>query len=261
MPSLRAVLSQLEPCQDGFAIDAPEGWTQGRTLYGGMTTALCQAALHRALAPPAPLRSVQIAFAAPAAGRLVFRPNIVRQGRSSLVAAVDCEGETGPVARATFVFAAARESLVHHDAAAAPAVAAPTDCPAFLPDEAPRPEFTRHFEVRLAAGARPGTGAAEAEFTAWVRFREDEGEDAVTALLALGDCLPPAAIVQFPTPAPLSSMTWSVDLHPPIPSGGWRLLRSSSEQAADGYSLQGMELWSQDGRRLAVGRQCVAYFI
>ena len=56
-------------------------------------------------------------------------------------------------------------------------------------------------------------------------------------------------------------MTWSVDLHHPIPHGGWRLFRSTGEQTRDGYSLQNMELWTETGERLAVSRQNVAIFI
>lgn len=67
-------------------------------------------------------------------------------------------------------------------------------------------------------------------------------------------------MVAFPSPAPISTVTWSLDLLQPIAAGGWRLLASQSEQAADGYSLQAMSLWSAEGRRLAVGRQTVAIF-
>jgi acyl-CoA thioesterase len=260
MTSLRAALAQLRPAGDGFTIAAPEGWTQGRTLYGGMTTALSYVALQRAFAPLPPLRSLQITFIGPPSGPLTFEPTLVRKGRSSVIAAVDCRTEAGVAARGMFIFAKPRESVVWHDNARPPAVPAPEDCPELLPD-GQRPEFFQNFETRMAGGAQPMSGAAEPTILAWVRFREDEGDDAVAALLAMGDTLPPAAMVQFPRFAPMSSMNWSVDLHHPVTGGGWRLLRSSSEQTADGYSLQSMEQWNAAGRRVSVGRQCVALFI
>jgi acyl-CoA thioesterase len=261
MTSLGAALAQLQPAGDGFTLAAPKGWTQGRTLYGGMTTALSYVALRRAFAPLPPLRSLQITFIGPPSGQLTFQPTLVRKGRSSIIAGVDCLAETGVVARGLFIFGEPRESVIGHDNARPPAVPPPQDCPELLPDIAQRPEFFQNFETRMAGGARPMSGGGEPTILAWVRFREDEGDDAVAALLAMGDTLPPAAMVQFPRFAPMSSMNWSLDLHHPVTGGGWRLLRSSSEQTAAGYSLQSMEQWNAAGQRVSVGRQCVALFI
>ncbi|MFC3076611.1 acyl-CoA thioesterase [Phenylobacterium terrae] len=256
--SLRAALDGLAGDGGAFAIEAPEGWTQGRTLYGGMTAALCAEAARRSLADLPPLRSAQFAFTGAAAGRLRFEVGLIRQGRSSSFVAVDGFADAGPVARALFAYGAARESQVGHDAADAPRVAAPEDCPPFF--EAPRGGFFQNFEMRLAAGARPMSPGAEPAFTVWVRHLDHAGVDPVVSLLALADSLPPAAMVAFPAPAPISTVTWSLDILQPVQAGEWRLLSSASEQAADGYSLQAMSLWSREGRRLAAGRQTVAIF-
>ena len=80
--------------------------------------------------------------------------------------------------------------------------------------------------------------------------------------LALGDALPPAAMTSFPEWAPISTMTWSIDLIDlPADLDGWHLLRSTSEHARDGYSTQNMDLWDASGRHLAAGRQLIALFI
>lgn len=65
------------------------------------------------------------------------------------------------------------------------------------------------------------------DFTAWVRFRERQDVDPLTALLALADALPPAAMACFPDAAPISTVTWSIDLLAKIHAvDGWYLLRS-----------------------------------
>src|SRR5690606_6594214 len=89
MSSLRAVVEQLTPEADGFAIDAPEDWGQGRTLYGGMTAALAYEAVKRAHGELAPLRSAQFSFIGPATGRLRFTSTLLRRGRSSTIIAAD----------------------------------------------------------------------------------------------------------------------------------------------------------------------------
>ncbi|HRP12621.1 MAG TPA: thioesterase family protein, partial [Terricaulis sp.] len=82
------------------------------------------------------------------------------------------------------------------------------------------------------------------------------------ALLAMADCPPPAAMVHFPNPAPISTITWSIDLlGAPLSAEGWRLLRSSSDHARDGYSMQNMMMWDEAGAPLAIGRQAVAIFV
>jgi acyl-CoA thioesterase len=257
MAGLRAALDGLAEDGGAFHIEAPEGWTQGRTLYGGMTAALCAEAARRSIAGLPPLRSAQFAFTGAAAGRLRLEPKLMRQGRSSSFVAVDGFAEGGPVARALLAYGAVRESQVAHDGAAIPDVSAPENCPPFF--DAPRGGFFQNFEMRLADGARPLAGGKPA-FTVWVRHLDDAQVDPVVSLLALADSLPPAAMVAFPAPAPISTVTWSVDILQPVEAGDWRLLSSASEQAADGYSLQAMSLWSREGRRLAVGRQTVAIF-
>ena len=201
MAALRAALDGLGQDGEDFHIDAPEGWTQGRTLYGGMTAALCAEAARRRFPELAPLRSAQFAFTGPAAGRLRFQPSLIRQGRSSAFVAVDGWAEAGHAVRALLAYGADRESGVRHDSAAAPGVAAPEHCPPFF--EAPRGGFFQNFEMRLAEGARPVTPGADPAFTVWVRHLDDAGVDPAVSLLALADSLPPAAMVAFPAPAPL----------------------------------------------------------
>ncbi len=263
MTSLRAVVERLTPEADTFVIDAPEDWGQGRTLYGGMTAALAYEAVKRAHGDLAPLRSAQFSFIGPATGRLRFASTLLRRGRSSTIIAADGFNEEGPAVRALFVFAAARESRIAHSFIARPEVAAAEACPPFRKEGAAAPRgFWNNFETRLAAGHRLlDAAAARAEFAVWTRFLDAGGADPTTALLAIADCLPPAAMVLFPSLAPISTMTWSVDIaHAPASADGWRLLWSASEQAGEGYSLQNMAMWSQTGELIALGRQAVAIF-
>jgi acyl-CoA thioesterase len=263
MSSLRAVVETLAPEGDAFVIQAPEDWGQGRTLYGGMTAALAYEAVKRGLGDLGPLRSAQFTFIGPAAGRLRFEPKLLRRGRSSAIAAVECFNEDGHAARATFMFGAARESKVAHEYVSMPKVDAPDAVQPFRKEGGNAPRgFWNNFETRLASGGRLFEASAERpEFAVWTRFLDTGGADPVTALLALADCLPPAAMVHFPTPAPISTMTWTVDLmQVPQSADGWHLLWSASDHAADGYSMQAMTLWNDAGEALAVGRQAVAIF-
>ncbi|MBI3438047.1 MAG: thioesterase family protein [Proteobacteria bacterium] len=264
MPSLAAAFEAFAPVGDALVMEAPSDWTQGRTLYGGMIAALMFEAVKRTQDKLAPLRSVQLTFVGPASGTLRFKTALLRRGRSSAIVGADCSSAEGTAARAAFVFGAARESKVTHDVLTKPDVAPPDACGPFRKEGGSAPRgFWNNFETRLASGARLFEAAAKRpEFVVWTRLLDAGGADPTTALLALADCLPPAAMTVFPQPGPISTMTWTLDIaHVPASTEGWRLLWSSSEHANDGYSLQNMALWDESRTLLAVGRQAVAIFV
>jgi acyl-CoA thioesterase len=265
MPSLHDSITALAEQDGDYLIEAPEQWAQGRTLFGGMTAALSHAAILRAYGDLGPLRNAQFSFVGPASGPLAFRPTLLRRGRSSAIVAVDCRNEEGLAARATFSFAGPRESVVAHDYRPRMIVPPPEECDRFHRTTKPLPGFLAQFEFRFASGTRLFEGVADSappEFALWIRFREAAGEDRVTTLLALADALPGAAMVQFPRPAPLSTLTWSVDFHQPLADASeWNLVWTSSEVAADGYSLQNMRVYNAAGDPLLSAQQVVAIFI
>lgn len=260
MPTLLAVTESIQQAGDQYLVTATEDWSQGRTLYGGMTTALCAVVAQRVMPNLPPLRSAQVSFVGPSSGQLRLQAATLRQGKSASIVSVDCASETGLAARALFTYGADRDSRITHDSTAMPSVPPPQDCAQFFPPAIAKTGFFQNFEMKLAAGLRPVSGGGDPEFTVWVRHLDDNGVDPVVALLALADSLPPAGMIQFAAPAPISTMTWMIDLFQPIARAGWYLLRSRSEQAAAGYSLQAMEVWDDAGRRVAVGRQVVALF-
>lgn len=263
MSSLRAVVEHLALDGEQFAIQAPEDWGQGRTLYGGMTAALAHEAVRRGHENLPPLRSAQFMFVGPASGRLRFSSMLLRRGRSSTMVAAEGVNDDGHVIRATLVFGGARESKVTHNFLRAPEVPPPDACKPFRKDSANAQRgFWNNFDCRLASGGRLlEASAPKPEFAVWTRFLDAGGADPTTALLAMADCLPPAAMVHFTTPAPISTMTWQIDIaHVPQSADGWSLLWSGSEEASDGYSLQSMAMWSEGGNLVAAGRQAVAIF-
>ena len=262
MASLREALGAIGRAGDEWRSATPEGWTQGRTLYGGMTAAMC-AQVAAFFAPDLPpLRSLQFTFVGPASGDLVFRPLLLRRGRSATVIGVDCFAEGQIAARGVLSYGAARESVIRHASRYGAAAPAPEACTPFMPQERSASGFFQNFEMRLAAGSRPFTGGeAEPSFDVWVRHRDASGVDPTIALLALADALPPAAMTRFPKFAPISTLTWAVDIYQPVDRTDWLLSRSAAEASADGYSQQAMEVFGRDGDRIASGRQTVAIFV
>lgn len=257
MTSLAEVLETFNPSS---AFDTPANWLQGRTIYGGLSVALAlQAALRDAPAGLPPLKSAQILFVGPASASLTFKTFVLRQGKSATCVSVDCMAGTEVALRVMFIFADSRPSRIRHDFYQFPAVSGPHSYQS-LGVVSQAPASLHNFELRFAGKSLPVTGSDHPELMAWVRHVDAVGVDPTVALLAMGDSLPLAVMACFTEFAPISSMTWTLDMAEPVVAGEWFLLRSASQRSADGYSFQTMEILNERGMLVLSGSQTVALF-
>ncbi|MBW6526988.1 thioesterase family protein [Sphingomonas sp. RHCKR7] len=256
---LAALLAALT--RDGAAArwhgTVPPDWQQGRTAFGGLSAAM---ALHaaRALEPELPpLRSAQVAFVGPIAGAVTVSAALLRRGRNAAFVAAEVSGEAGLGVRCTFVFMRALSQALTHERGSAPATAPPGPDDRVLRGGHPQVAFTRHFEF-----VDPPGQDDPAAWLRWARLAERDGLHPEVELMAIGDCLPPAALRLLGLGAPVSSMTWQLNLLDPAPAtrDGWWLLRSTTDHARDGASSQRMAIWAADGRAVAEQVQSVAVF-
>lgn len=255
MTSLTALLAGAERTGTGFTTAIPSNWLQGRTAYGGLSSALALAAAKQVEADLPPLRSAQIAFIGPLAGVVTARATTLRRGRNAAFVQADIVSEAGLGFRATFVFMAALESAVALDSSAR-ADRAPPAADATL-YTGPAEFFTGNFnffDLKDAAGP--------VEWLRWGRLIEREGLDPEVELMALGDALPPAAFKLFGKMTPLSSLTWQVNVVKPRPvtRDGWWLIQAETDTAQNGYSSQRMRMWDANGELVIEGMQGVAIF-
>ena len=246
-------------------VSVPADWLQGRAIYGGLSVALCLQAIYDHLgADLPPLRSVQCSFIGPSGSDIAIRPTVLRRGKSTAFVAVDLLSESGIAARAVLCFGKARESAVDHSEFAAPQVPDPDHCEQTFFQAAGRlaPNFTQHFDSRFVGGSMPMNPAESPQYTVWVRHKDSQIDPLIVGLAALADALPPAAMVCFSQPAPISSMTWHFDVLSDTPQtqDGWWLSRSSAEHARNGYSSQAMTVWNRAGDPVIIGRQNIAIF-
>jgi acyl-CoA thioesterase len=238
----------------------PDDWLQGRTTFGGLSAALCLAGTQRLLDELPPLRSAQIAFVGPAAGDVTVRPRTLRRGKSMAFIEADLMHDGNLATRALLAFGAPRDSAIRLDHFAMPAVPPPDACEV-LWNRGTRVNFQNRFDSRLAKGHRPVDGNGDGDIAYWYRFKVEDGIPPMVASLALADGPPPAVMPMFSVPAPISSVSWQVDVLDPAPLGvGWHLVRSTAEVAAGGYAAQTMGLWREDGTPVLAGRQTVALF-
>lgn len=255
MTSLKAIIDGIEPANGGWRGAIPATWQQGRTAYGGLSSALALTAAMRVEPDLPPLRSAQVAFIGPLSGAVTIRAERLRRGRNAAFVQADVVGEAGLGLRAMFVFMAPIASRLAFSQGTAPAFPPPgPDTKTYLGMSAI--PFTQNFEL-----VDQRDGLAPAEWLRWIRLRERGGLDPTVECVAVADCLPPAALKLVGGPAPISSMTWLLNLlRPPETQDGWFLLRANADHAADGASSQHMQIWDADGRQVAEHMQSVAIF-
>ncbi|MEM0929903.1 MAG: thioesterase family protein [Pseudomonadota bacterium] len=246
---------------EAYHADVPDSWLQGRTAYGGVSSAICAEAAMRLVPDLPPMRSAQIAFLGPSGGSVRAFPQVVRQGKSATFVSVDLLNDGGLATRTLFVFGKARESELKFLDHPFPDVPKLED----LEDEPPspmRPGFLGNFDLRVAGGQPPFSGTDETTILWWGRHKDRVAEETQLRVLALGDLTPPGTLPMMKTLAPVSSVNWHFDLMTDdmTTEDGWYLLSTRAQSAGDGWSAQDMAMWASDGRPIAAGRQLVAIF-
>lgn len=262
---LSEILSAATVKDGKMSATVSEFWTQGRTSYGGLSTALCYHAATQVLSEPRALRSAMISFVGPSAGPVEVTPELMRAGRTAASARARLSTPDNMGTEASFTFSNLRDSKLDQ-----PALSYPDDIPprpdsgtpqTIYPDFAPA--FTKQFEWIWHPGKAPFVPGPSPRVAAWVRHRDVASRDTMSGLLCLADGLPPAVSPTMPEFAPLSSMTWMIDLlRDDISTDeGWYLLEATSDFAGGGHSSQDMTVWNTRGQCIAKGRQMVTVFL
>jgi acyl-CoA thioesterase len=256
--SLPSILAAARHTATGLVATIPEEWMQGRTCYGGLSSAIALEAARRVADDLPPLRSAQISFVGPLAGEVEVTTRVLRRGRNATWVSAEITSEAGVGLAATFVFMGPVESSLHLHDAPPPEGLIPVEEGAVLPEHL-GPGFTRNFERRFAL---PRVEAKLPELVWWVRTKDRAGLDPMVELLLVADALPPGVMPLMSKGTAISSMTWIVNLLTPAPASrdGWYLLRAAGNYAEHGCSSQDMGIWNADGEAVAAGMQSIALF-
>ncbi|WP_166836811.1 acyl-CoA thioesterase [Rheinheimera pleomorphica] len=258
------VIQQFGPDKpDTMAIDVPAGWGQGRAVFGGMAAALAMAHLLPVIPQNMPVRSVSVSFVAPLnAGPASVQRRILRRGKSVIQAQVDIVQDNQVALVLLASFGAARPSA--HQLTADTAPQWQTESSLTLPKQGPVPEFTTHFDYRIAHGQLPFSASPLRQLGGDIRMAGHESKQAgILELLALVDAWPPVSLTLLNQPAPASSLTWTIEFiaHDlPFSNTDWWRYLAEIDYGADGYHHIAAKLWQPDGKLAAISRQTVTVF-
>jgi acyl-CoA thioesterase len=256
--------ASLRATETGFTAEISDAWRQGRTAYGGVTTGLAIASARRAMPDLPPLRSMLVNFTGPVVENPVFVPVCLRQGKSVTTVQVTVESAGKVAAQIIFTFGGNRDSSLLVPGVSEPLERSPLDYEPFTPKEFEPfvPKFVTNFDTRLVAGSRSVSGADQGYVRVVTRHLDVESRTGIDSFVALADVLPPAALCMAKTIAPVSSVTWMMNMltDQPKTEDGWWQAEARLTTAANGYSSQQMKIWALDGTPVAEGMQSVALF-
>ena len=210
------------------AATIPDDWLQGRTAYGGLSAALALHAAQQSDVDLPPLRSAQVAFIGPLSGEVTIRATGCAAAATPPSSRPMSKSEAGLGLRATFVFMARSTSRVDHrgrQRARLRRCRRPDDADLHAATARRSSPATSNCSIAATDSVGP------AEWLRWARLRERDGLDPMVELIAIADCLPPAAFKLLGGPAPLSSMTWHgqpARRRSRRRSDGWWLLRADA---------------------------------
>ncbi|WP_338844981.1 thioesterase family protein [Massilia sp. W12] len=266
--------AMLQQAQSADQVEILPGWGQGRATFGGLGVALLyahmQASLQRAdsAAGSLPLRALNISFTAPLApGAAQFHSEILRRGKSVTQMACRVLQDGQVMAAALASFGAPRNSMLAIGAAAAPAIGAAQDGRALPWLPGITPDFTRMVDFRMQQGDFPFRNSGQHLIQGWMRWSEAAGvaqqNMRMADLIALLDSWPPSVLQMLSTPAPASSLSWSMEFCAALdalPAHDWLQYQAQADCAADGYAHIGASCWDSQGRLLVLSRQCATVF-
>jgi acyl-CoA thioesterase len=264
VPGYQEIAASMHASDKGWVAPLHAGWKQGRTAYGGLSTALALEAVYRDYSDLPPLRSATINFIGPVSADPAYKTTLLRKGRNVTMIEVKGFVEGHPVISVTFSFGFSRESQLNIGLEA-PESKDPDDCEPFTPEFARDfvPKFFHNFDTRLIAGARPMSGAERGYIRTWSRHQDKASREGIASLLCLADVLPPAALPMFKQMGPVSSMTWIFNVlqDDSKTEDGWWHVETDLTAAQGGYASQVMRIWNTEGELVVEGVQSVAIFV
>lgn len=259
---LTEILSALRDSPDNCA-HVSEHWSQGRALYGGIAAALAVTAMRKQVAANRSLRSLMVSFIGPVMpGESKVETRLLRQGGNATQTSADIVQNGEVRLQALAAYGKPRQGLsvaLDHGFVADPPE---RDTPLREQDAQHMPAFLQFFKGRWMNGGIPFTGEAKNSLRLWVAQNTDMREFPDEAVIAIADIPPPVLLNRLTTPAPTSSLSWSLEFVTPPEqiATRWFQLIFELEAAADGYTQQSGKIFSEDGRLAALSRQTMVYF-
>lgn len=256
------VLDSLTLHDGVWRVAVPEDWMQGRSVFGGLQSALAVRAMRSLVPAELPLRVLQTTFVAPVAGTVTIQVHVLRAGKSVVHAEARLveANQTRAIVVAAFGRARASEVEVVPKAPVVVALKPPLDL-GFKSGSTPN--FAQHFTMRWVSGPLPFSGSRTPPRATLDIGIDDPMPTSEAHVIAIADSIPPLALSMLTARVPGSSAAWTLDMltdrFEHLGSSGWRL-HAQLLAARDGYSSQSVMVCAPEGQPVALSQQSMTVF-
>jgi Thioesterase-like superfamily len=259
---LSQVLDSLTRRDDVWSVSVPDDWLQGRSLFGGLQSALTLRAMRGLVPADLPLRVLQTTFVAPVAGAVNIHARVLRAGKGTTHAEARMVEGDQTTTLVVGVFGRGRPSR----AEVAPTVAGLGDVHdpfvfPFVPGLSAA--FAQHFKMRVLSGPLPFTASSLPPRGVLEVTLDDRGATSEAHVVAIADAIPPLAFAMLTAPAPGSSVTWTlellVDRFDTLPLAGWTV-HAEVRAGHNGYTSQFSTIVAPGGQPVAMSHQSMVVF-
>ena len=242
-----------------------DSWSQGRTVYGGLSTALLFQAIKERVSDEYQVKNINVNFVGPLFTKepCKIEVQILRVGKNvaQYLAYLLQNDKICVVCQACFT--RDRSSKVRIDKRPALNFAREKKANFFPPIPKVVPKFLKHFDLAIQEGGIPFTGRKTDHYLGWMRYKNLNTYLSEAAFIGLLDSYPPTLIQLLKWPAPASTINWNVEFFHPLPQGNaeeWFAYHDKTIHAEAGYGATEATIWAEDGRCLAISRQTVGVF-
>ncbi|WP_206483958.1 thioesterase family protein [Thalassotalea sp. G2M2-11] len=246
-------------------MQSSEQWTQGRTVFGGLSACLLLAAAEEKVSKDKDLHSLYTSFIGPLLANEPFEieVSILREGKN-VVQVLSKAMQNGQVAvLQQSCFGSKRASDIVIDHIPSHTMIKPEGA-RFLQDNLEgAPNFIQNFDLYLSDGGGPFSGSSESHTHGWMRFKEAPQVITNAHIVCLIDTWPPTFAQQLKSPAPLSTMNWYLEfINPGVKCNptDWLAYQCDASYAKGGYGYSDAYIWSNTGEVIAKSHQTITVF-
>jgi acyl-CoA thioesterase II len=258
-------IARAHPQQPEVLITIPKDWSQGRTVFGGLSAAMLYSAAKEYVEEDRLLRSMNTSFVGPLLFDVPFQISIeiVREGKnvSQILARAIQNHKNCVLSQMCFAKARQSKTAVKNDEQHAMAIPKKANYIPNIPKVTPR--FLRHYQLSIDSGGLPFTGKKSSHYYGWMRFKKPPQSVNEAHIISMIDAWPLTLIQQLRWPAPASTINWNLDFiypHRALAPTDWFAYKVDTRQAADGYGHTEATIWDIHGQVIALSRQTTAVF-
>jgi len=241
----------------------PATWTQGRTVYGGLSAALLLRALEKQVSGNKSLRALNVAFSAPTMPDQIFEieTELLREGKTIAQWQARLKQNGTICVQVQAVFGLALESTLVIQPFMAPAI--PSVEQAMIYPSANAPGFTQYFVMAQSQGDLPVSGGKSLALGGWMKYKDAPKQMSMAHLVAMIDVWPPATMMQMTELKAGSTVNWTMQFPQPVATMNAEDFvgyQAEIQYSQGGFGITHAKIWNAQNELLALSQQTIIVY-